>query len=204
MSDTPSQAPLPLDPGEFNEFIRRIRAGDAATAVELVRDYEPLIRREVRLHLEDRRLSRLFDSLDICQSVLASFFVRSAAGQYHLESQAHLLKLLVSMARNKLASAARLHYRERRDTRRLSSRGQETVARLVASEADPVEIVAGRDLLDRFRKCLNAEERQLAEWRSDGISWTEIAVRLGGTPDARRLQLSRAVDRAARELGLEE
>ena len=198
------EQPVPDDQPEFTEFIRRIRAGDAAAAAELVRDYEPLIRREVRLHLEDRRLTRLFDSLDICQSVLASFFVRTAAGQYNLESQSHLLKLLVTMARNKLASAARLHYRERRDTRRLSSRGQDTVARTAATESDPCEIVAGRDLLDRFRRCLNAEERQLAEWRSDGVSWTEIAVRLGGTPDARRLQLSRAVDRAARELGLEE
>jgi ECF sigma factor len=198
------EQPLPVDHRDFTEFIRRIRAGDEAAAVELVRDYEPLIRREVRLHLEDRRLSRLFDSLDICQSVLASFFVRTAAGQYNLESQSHLLKLLVSMARNKLASAARLHYRERRDTRRLSSRGQDTLSHTAANDGDPGEIVAGRDLLDRFRQCLNAEERQLAEWRSDGISWSEIAVRLGGTPDARRLQLSRAVDRAARELGLEE
>jgi RNA polymerase sigma-70 factor (ECF subfamily) len=193
-----------IDQQEFTEFIRRIRAGEAAAAVELVRDYEPLIRREVRLHLEDRRLARLFDSLDICQSVLASFFIRTAAGQYNLDSQSHLVNLLVTMARNKLASAARLHYRERRDTRRLSSRGQNTVLRTAATDGDPGEIVAGRELLDRFRQCLSSEERQLAEWRSDGISWTEIAIRLGGTPDARRLQLSRAVDRAARELGLEE
>ena len=76
--------------------------------------------------------------------------------------------------------------------------------RTVATDGDPGEIVAGRELLGRFRQCLNQEERQLAEWRNDGVAWTEIATRLGGTPDARRLQLSRAVDRAARELGLEE
>jgi hypothetical protein len=73
-----------------------------------------------------------------------------------------------------------------------------------ASEGDPGEIVAGRDLLDRFRQCLSEEERQIGEWRSDGVSWTEIAARLGGTPDARRLQLSRAADRITSELGLEE
>ena len=56
------------------------------------------------------------------------------------------------MARNKLASAARLHHRERRDTRRLSSRGQETLSRTAANDSDPGEIVAGRDLLDRFRR----------------------------------------------------
>ncbi len=38
--------------------------------------------REVRLHLEDSRLSRSLDSVDVSQSVLASFFVRAAAGEY--------------------------------------------------------------------------------------------------------------------------
>ena len=195
---------VPDDHQDFVKFIRRIRAGDAAAAVELVREFEPLIRREVRLHLEDRRLARLFDSMDICQSVLASFFVRTAAGQYDLESQPQLVNLLVKMARNKLASAARLHFRERRDARRLSSRSSDSAVRMAATGGDPVEIVAGRDLLKRFRECLSEEERQLAQWRSDGASWTEIVVRLGGTPDARRLQLSRAVERVARELGLDE
>ncbi len=41
-----------LEPAAFKEFIQRLRAGDEAAAVELVRRYEPLIRREVRMHLE--------------------------------------------------------------------------------------------------------------------------------------------------------
>lgn len=196
----------PLDDADpsFADFIRRIRAGDSAAAVELVRRYEPLIRREVRLNLEDRRLARLFDSMDVCQSVLASFFIRTAAGQYDLENQSQLISLLVTMARNKLASAARLHYRERRDTRRMAAEGHESVGRANSPESDPGDIVAGRELLNKFRECLNEEERQIAEWRSEGESWAEIAVRLGGKPDARRLQLSRAVDRVSLELGLEE
>ena len=56
----------------------------------------------------------------------------------------------------------------------------------------------------KIRECLTAEELQLAEWRNDGLSWTEIARRFGGTSDARRLQLSRAVKRVMRTLGLEE
>jgi hypothetical protein len=64
------------DQDTFAGFVRRIRAGDQQAAVEMVRRYEPLIRLEIRLHLEDRRLCRLFDSMDVCQSVLKSFFVR--------------------------------------------------------------------------------------------------------------------------------
>ena len=80
---------------DFVEAIRRIRAGDEQAATELVRRYEPLIRREVRLHLEDQRLLRLFDSMDVVQSVLASFFIRTAAGEYDLESPEQLAGLLV-------------------------------------------------------------------------------------------------------------
>src|SRR5690348_14389228 len=106
------------EPDTFADFIRRIRAGDDQAAAELVRRYEPLIRREVRLHLEDQRLCRLFDSMDVCQSVLASFFVRVAAGQYDLDRPEQLVKLLARMTRNKVASAARMQNRQRRDHRR--------------------------------------------------------------------------------------
>jgi RNA polymerase sigma-70 factor (ECF subfamily) len=58
------------DDSTFTDLIRRIRAGDQQAATELVRDYEPLIRRIVRLQLEDRRLCRLFDSMDVCQSAV--------------------------------------------------------------------------------------------------------------------------------------
>ena len=57
---------------------------------------------ELRVRLVDTRLNRLLDSMDICQSVLASFFVRAALGQYELETPEQLLKLLATMTRNKL------------------------------------------------------------------------------------------------------
>jgi RNA polymerase sigma factor (sigma-70 family) len=196
--------PVPDDAQEFSGFMDRIRRGDAAAAEELVRRYEPLIRREVRMHLTDRRLGRLFDSMDVCQSVLASFFIRAAAGQFDLRNRSQLVNLLVEMAQHKLASEARRQYRQRRDARRLSSRAGDAVGHAMAGGPGPGEIVAGRELLARFRQCLSAEERQLAEWRSDGVPWAEIAARLGGTPGSRRLQLLRAVDRVTRELGLEE
>src|SRR5260370_4819279 len=89
-------ASLPMDETSFFEFIKRVRAGDEQAATELVRQYETEIRREVRLRLRDGRLRRGFDSVDICQSVLASFFVRAALGQYELEEPQQLIKLLVT------------------------------------------------------------------------------------------------------------
>src|SRR5262245_6660981 len=106
----------------FADFIRRIRAGDDQAARDLVRLYEPVIRREVRLRLRDERLASRFDWTDICQSVMASFFVRAAAGQYDLEEPDHLLRLLVVMTRNKVTQQVRRNSAERRDYRRLETR----------------------------------------------------------------------------------
>src|SRR5437870_2062766 len=103
------------DDADFMDFLRRIRAGDDAAAVELVRRFEPLIRREVRIRIGDGRLNRAFDSIDVSQSVLAYFFSRAANGEYELERPGQLARLLVTMARNRLTSRARTERRLVRD-----------------------------------------------------------------------------------------
>jgi RNA polymerase sigma-70 factor (ECF subfamily) len=187
----------------FAELVRRIRRGDQQAAVELVRQYEPVIRAEVRFRLTDTRLNRLFDSMDICQSVLASFFVRAAAGQFDLDRPEQLLNILMTMARNKLASQARKQHRQRRDNRRVDNTGLEKLD-LAASETSPERVVEGQELYYALRGRLSDEERQLADLRGEGHNWQEIAARMGGTPEGRRKQLSRAANRVAQELGLDE
>jgi hypothetical protein len=64
--------------------------------------------------------------------------------------------------------------------------------------------VAGRDLLEALRSRLTDEERTVADLRGAGQGWAEVAAALGGTADGRRMQLKRALDRVAPELGLED
>jgi hypothetical protein len=64
-------------------------------------------------------------------------------------------------------------------------------------------MVAGAELLQRLRQRLSDDERQLVELRGEGLSWEVIAGRQGGTAQARRMQLARAIDRVARELEVE-
>jgi RNA polymerase sigma-70 factor (ECF subfamily) len=182
----------------------RTRAGDEQAAAELVRRYEPLIRREVRLRLEDRRLSRVFDSMDVCQSVLASFFVRAAAGQYDLDEPGQLVGLLVTMTRNKVASAARQQHRQRRDQRRVAGGGAAGLENVAEARPTPSRVIVGKELLADFLGRLSADERQVAELRGQGLAWDEVAAQLGGNAQARRMQLARAIERVAREVGLEE
>jgi RNA polymerase sigma-70 factor (ECF subfamily) len=184
-------------------LVGRIREGDASAAEELVRRFEPLIRREVRFRLEDPRLQRVFDSMDVCQSVLASFFIRAAAGEYDLDDPAQLRKLLVAMTRNKVATEARRHSTKKRDHRRETTGDAGSLAAIAGSDESPSEVVAGAELLERFHAGLSAEERGLADLRAEGLAWSAIAEKLGGTAAARRMQLSRAIERVAASLGLD-
>ena len=190
------------DHHSFPDLIRRVRAGDEAAAAELVRHYEPAVRRVVRLRLRDRRLRRVLDSGDVCQSVLASFFLRAAVGQYDIDRPAQLLRLLAVMARNKLASQARVCYVTRREQ---SSPGAEQAwTEKTAPGPGPSGLADWKDLLHEVRQRLTDDERRLADRRAERQEWTAIAAEVGGSPEALRKQLARALDRVSQQLGLEE
>lgn len=185
----------------FADFLARVRAGDAAAAEELVRRYEPAIRVIVRANLGAALRSR-FDSMDVCQSVMGTFFARAALGQYDLTKPDELLALLARIARNKLTSQARYHGRGCRDVGRAV--GGEALATGTANTPTPDREVEGRELLALIRAGMTAEERAIADRRADGQDWATISAELGGTPEGRRKQFARAVNRLAAELGLDE
>jgi hypothetical protein len=107
------------------------------------------------------------------------------------------------MARNKLAEQVKFQQRKRRDVRRVLSLGPEH-EELNGNGDRPSGLVGAKELLAEIRKRLSDEERRLADLRSQGWEWAAIAAEVGGTPERRRKQLTRAVDRVAQELGLTE
>src|SRR5829696_10169174 len=140
----------------FTELIGRVRAGDEQAAAALVRRYEPEIRREVRFLLRDPFLRRSFDSMDICQSVMGSFFLRASLGEYDLGRPEDLIRLLIRMTRNKVVDATRRQRAQRRDHRRSTSLDAVDLASVTPS---PSQIVEGREMLAAFRGKLSDEER---------------------------------------------
>jgi DNA-directed RNA polymerase specialized sigma24 family protein len=134
---------------------------------------------------------------------MANFFVRLATGQLELNSPEQLLKLLATMARNKLLDQARRERAARRDHRRHEA-DPGALEGIAGVQATPSQIVANRGLLQQVRQLLTDEERFLADQRALGREWAEIGVALGARPDALRMKLTRAIDRVARQLGLED
>jgi RNA polymerase sigma factor (sigma-70 family) len=189
----------------FDELMSRVRAGQPAAAAELVRRFEPEIRLEVRVRMrvQDGRMRRLLDSIDITQSVFGSFFAGVAVGRYVPENPRQLLGLLVTMTRNKLLTQVRNHRRQRRDVRRQQSM-EAACSDPVSGGASPSEFVAGAELLGEVQSRLSEEERHVAELRGYGKTWAAIAEELGGTADGRRKQVERAFTRVVRELNLDD
>ena len=79
--------------------------------------FEGVIRREARLGWKTSGCYRVFDSMDISQSVLTSFFARASTGHFELETPEQLVNLLMQMTRNKLAMQVRRQRALRRDDR---------------------------------------------------------------------------------------
>jgi RNA polymerase sigma-70 factor (ECF subfamily) len=186
----------------FVDLMNRVRAGDEQAAAQLIADYEPQIRRVIRVRLTDSRLRRQFDSMDVCQSVMANFFVRSALGQFDLHSPAQLVKLLATMAERRLINHVHKQQAQKRDVRRQQTGDGEELDFLDHGPTAS-RIVAGRDLLEQVRSRLTPAESLIADRRAEGQSWQEIAEELGDKPDAVRMRFSRATKRIMESLGIE-
>ena len=107
----------------------------------------------------------------------------------------------MTIARNKVAHQARQRQAQRRDRRRevaVDRSGHEPAAR----DPSPSRIVSGREMLAELRRRLTPEELRVADLRAEGRPWAEIAAALGGTVEARRKQLARALDRVTAQLDL--
>jgi DNA-directed RNA polymerase specialized sigma24 family protein len=103
-----------------------------------------------------------------------------------------------------LTSMARKQHAQRRDQRRVTS-ASEDENQLVQPGESPSTEVATRDLLQEVQRRLSPDERQLLELRNLGLEWSAIAAQLDvGGSEALRKKLTRALDRVAEELGLDD
>lgn len=186
----------------FQALVDAARGGDEQAAAHIVREYQSELRRYVRFRLTDPGVRRVLDSLDICQSVLAAFFVSLLDGRLEVVQPRQLFRLLAVMAENKVRDKVRRHRAARRGGGALPPGTPPDVAESPGAERDPADLAEGRELLTVVRERLRPEDREPVERWLAGDGWPQIAAAVGRRPDAVRHQVTRAVDQAARELGL--
>ena len=182
-------------------LLGRLRAGDAQAQAEFCEAFEPYIRREVRLRLKmDAKLSRVLDSIDVCQEVLKSFLLRTQAGEYDLQETPQLMALLKKMLRNKLSKQRRWHYAERRTLQRQQIIDPENWSAVSGHDPSVSRVFDSQETLKAIMQQLSQEEQELAQARANGDSWNNIAERLGSTPDALRMKLGRALEKVIKQV----
>jgi RNA polymerase sigma factor (sigma-70 family) len=185
-----------MENSTFPTFLAALRRGYPQAADELIRRFDPYIRRVVGLRLTDPRLRRILDSMDLCQSILARFLARAASGKFELATAEDLRKLLVTMVLNRIRSQAR---KERKNAGSLPEAWDGA-----ASDPEPGRRLADDELLQQIRSRLSERERWLVEQRAAGRTWPDIAAEVGESPEALRMQQARAIARVRQVIRQEE
>jgi RNA polymerase sigma-70 factor (ECF subfamily) len=169
------------DPSESRVLVERVRKGDGEAARELFDRYVDRLVAVARRRLSRPITSRV-DPEDIVQSVFRTFFGRLQAGQFHLDQQNDLCKLLVRITVNKTLRQVAFQKAAKRDPAHeahTDSADQDQVLELLAREPAPEEAVAFLDQLEHFLAQLDPQERRILEMRLQGYSNEDICRELG-------------------------
>lgn len=184
----------------FAELMARFRRGDATAAAELVAQFGPQIRRAIRVHGTGSRVGRVFDSEDLLQSVLRTFWEERDTPQLRAEGPGQLVSWLLTVARNRRAARARDAAAAKRGGK-LADGGADALEAVPTAGPSVLSEAADRELLGRVLARLTPEERFIVNGRANGVEWKTLAEQLGTTAEALRMQHRRAM---ARVTGLDE
>ena len=175
----------------FGEVIARLRSGDEAVVQWFVRQYEPEIRRLIRIRLNGSTLRRTMDSVDICQSTFFKFLQQLAACNLHVDTPEELSKLLFTIAQNNLRDELRKSNTKRRGQGVTFIKEQNLLPLIEDPALNPGQLAANRDFWETVKSRMTAGERDLVEQRAMGHDWKTLADRFQSTPAALRRRLVR-------------
>jgi RNA polymerase sigma factor (sigma-70 family) len=161
------------------QLVERLRSGDPQAAEELFVRYAQRLTCLAEQHLS-RTLAARLDGADVVQSVFRTFFRRSAAGEFHIDSSAELWRLLVQITLRKARAHARQHTAGVRDVAaEVLGGGADLLFEALAHEPGPAEAAALVDQIQELLRGLPALYCDLLQLRLEGHSVIDTAARLG-------------------------
>ncbi len=169
------------DPLESRLLVEGWRAGNQDAARQLFERYVDRLVALARRRISPRLASRV-DPEDVVQSVFRTFFGRLKEGQFHIEEQNDLCKLLMRITVHKALRQVEFHTAGKRDPGQEAPQGdlsQERLMGVLDREPAPEAVVAFVDELEHFLGQLGPQERQVVELRLQGLSNEEVAAQLG-------------------------
>jgi RNA polymerase sigma-70 factor (ECF subfamily) len=161
-------------------LLQQWRAGDQNAARQLFDIYVERLVALARRRISQRLASRV-DPEDIVQSVFRTFFGRVRAGQFKIEEQDDLCKLLMRITVHKTLRQVAFHKAAKRDPGQETPQGEhsmEMLMELLDREPEPDAAVAFCDELEHFLRDQLPKDREILELRLQGYGTDEIAKKL--------------------------
>jgi RNA polymerase sigma-70 factor (ECF subfamily) len=195
---------------DIRRLMELAQAGDSAALGHLLQLYRNYLGLLARLHI-DRRLQGKVDASDLVQETFLK--AHRHFGQFHGQSEEELVSWLRQILTNSLANLVR-HYlgRQRRDVRlerqlaaEIDRSSRLLDGGLIAPGSSPSRQASHREqavLLADALKDLPADYREVLILRHlEGLTFPQVAQRLGRTEDSVQKLWVRALARLRRSLG---
>ena len=170
---------------EFAQLMERVRAGDPAAAQEVFDRYSDAIRRVVRRYLNQRLRAR-YDSIDILQTVWASFF-QVSPDRYTFTTPDELVAFLSKVAHNKAVGTFRRQtgtdkYNVNRQVSLDAPSAEDREVAPPARQPTASQLAIAAEHWERIIKGQPPHVRQVLEMLRDGHTQSEAAARFGLHP----------------------
>jgi len=173
-----------MDDQDFADRLAKAKDGDDAAVRALLLRYEDEVRMVVRGRLP-KALRTQFDSMDFVQVVWQNVFTGQGPDLTQFENPRHFFGYLAGVARNKVLEEHRRRTRTKkydlgREEPLYVRRGDREVPREVAAtEPSPSQGAQARDRLDQLMTGRTPQEQQVVDLRRIGLTYEEVALRLG-------------------------
>jgi RNA polymerase sigma-70 factor (ECF subfamily) len=182
---------------EFAQLMQRVRAGDPRAAQEVFDRYSEPIRRVVRRYLH-QRLRTQYDSIDILQTVWASFF-QVPPEQYTFATPDDLIGFLSQMAHNKAVDVFRRRLQTDKNNLNRQVSFDEPAAdldrTLPVRQPTPSQLAIAEEHWERIIKGQPPRVRQVLEMLRMGHTQREAADRFGLHPKTIKRLLEKLLPR---------
>jgi len=192
----------PIDNQKTRHLVTLAKEGNQPALNQLCSVYGERVRRIIRFRL-DKKLRPKLDSVDVVQDAL--ILALGGLKDFTYRSEGDFLRWLSRIAENKLRDILDKFYADKRDIRKeipFKKEGESTEGGFAGAAGPigtttPSVIMRKKEALDRLEKALDELKPEYKEVvvfkRIEGLSYAEIAERLGKTTDAVGMLLSRAM-----------
>jgi RNA polymerase sigma-70 factor, ECF subfamily len=170
-----------VEPAHDQSLVNLCRKGDDRAAKELFDRYVEKLHALAQRRISQRLASRV-DPDDIVQSVFRTFFGRLKQGQFKIDEQDDVGRLLVSITVHKTLRQIAFHKADKRNPNAevaQANDNQEHLIALLDREPTPEATAMFLDQLEHFFNRLRPQEREILELRMQGYNNEEIAEKLG-------------------------